>query len=318
MESMKGYQHDPALGELVLDVTKAKTRSLSRPFAVATPVHRIAAFHSGSLSALVASLPALLALRESFPSAHISSFARASHVSLLAHFRGCDEAHARPGGGLAGQAALMARLHAADYDLAVSFSPGANAMLLLWSTRAPMRAGFVPSPFEAFLTHRHKRRGLGARDALDLVAHIGAYPRGGRVADALEVPHSTFETLRAQLPFPFEQFVLAPFDSGAPRASKGGAPDWGTAVEELRHHWPVVIAAPRTGGWKDIASRDAPHGAFVFPAPDALTLLALCRAARAVVGPVGAATELALMDGRRVVRSSAADACNEALRMLGV
>lgn len=315
---MSGFQHDQALGELVLDATKAKALARSRPFALATPVLRIAAFHSGSLSALVASLPALVALRESFPGAHISCFARAAHVGLLAHFRGCDEAHARPGGGLTGQAALMARLHAADTDLAVSFSPGANVMLLLWSTRAPQRAGFVPSPFEAFLTHRQKRRGLGARDALDLVGQIGAYPRGGRVSEALEVPHETYESLRAHLPFPFEQFVLVPFDSGAPRASKNGAPDWGSALLGLRAHWPVVVAAPRAGGWKEVVAAPAPHPAFVWPAPDALTLLALCRTARAVVGQAGATTELALLDGRRVVRTTPADAETEALRTLGL
>lgn len=311
-------QQEMAAGELVLDASKSKM-ARTHAFAIATPVTRIATFHSGSLSALVASLPALLALRESFPGAHISCFARAPHVGLLAHFRACDEAHARPGGGVPGQAALMARLHAGDFDLAVSFSSGANAMLLLWSTHAPQRAGFVPSPFEAFLTHRAPQRGsLLVRGALDLVAQIGASPRGGRVADALEVPQQTYDGLRARLPFEFGEFVLAPFDFSSLRASKDGSGDWAKTLAELRAHWPVVVVAPRAGGWKEIAATDAPHGAFVWPAPDSLSLLALSRTARAVVGPGGAAIELALLDGRRVVRAAPEDAAPETLRLLGL
>jgi hypothetical protein len=314
-----GFQQEMARGELVLDAAKAKALARPHSFALATPITRIVTFHSGSLSALVASLPALLALRESFPGAHISSFARAPHVGLLAHFRACDEAHARPGGGVAGQAALMARLHASDFDLAVAFSPGANVMLLLWSTRASQRAGFVPSPFDAFLTHRVARRGpLRARDGLDLVTQIGASSRGSRVGDALEVPQETFEMLRARLPFEFGQFVLAPFDSDLPRSSKAGGAGWTATLSQMRAHWPVVIAAPRAGSWKETAATPAPHGAFVWPAPDALTLLALIRTARAVVGPGGAASELALLDGRRVVRASPEEAATEALRMLGL
>ncbi len=313
------FQQEMSSGELVLDAAKAKALARTHAFTIATPITRIATFHSGSLSALVASLPALLALRESFPGAHISSFASAPHVGLLAHFRACDEAHARPGGGVAGQAALMARLHASDFDLAVAFSPGANVMLLLWSTRASQRAGFVPSPFDAFLTHRVARRGpLRARDGLDLVAEVGALPRGSRVSDALEVPQETYDILRAKLPFEFGQFVLAPFDSDVPRLSKGGGTNWTGALTQMRAHWPIVVTAPRVGGWKETAAMPAPHGAFVWPAPDALTLLALSRTARAVVGPGGAATELAILDGRRVVRASPEEAPGETLRMLGL
>ena len=83
---------------------------LPSPVAVAAPVCRIATFHSTSLEAVVASLPALVALRESFPGARICAWARAGVVPLLENFGAVDEAHARPGGGLSSQAALMARL----------------------------------------------------------------------------------------------------------------------------------------------------------------------------------------------------------------
>lgn len=317
---MMSHQHEMALGELALDVAQAKAMARTHAFAVATPILRIATFHSGSLSQLIASLPALLALRESFPGAHISCFARAPHQSLLAHYRACDEVHVRPGGGVAGQAALMARLHAGDFDLAISFSPGANAMLLLWSTRAAQRAGFVPSSFEAFLTHRVVlREPMCARAALNLVAQVGAYPHGGRVSDALEVPQETFDILRETLPFDLEQFVLVPFDLASPRAIKDEKEgDWTPALTQMRAHWPLVVVAPRAGGWKEVVALDAPFPAHLWPAPDALTLLALARTSRAIVGPRGAATELALLDRRRVVRTSPEEALNETLRVLGL
>ncbi len=301
--------------ELVLE--RGRVREAAKVFAVETPVLRVHTFHSSSLSALVASLPALVALRESFPGARLSCFARAEHAALLQHFRAIDEATARPSGGVPRQAALMARLHAGEPDLAISFSQGANAMLLLWSTRAPRRAGFVPSHFEAFLTHRVRKRGLlSAQSGLELVESVGAFPRGGRARDFLDVPHERFEALRARLPFPFESFVLLPFD--APRRSTNERAAWGRAVSEMRASWPVVVAGGRAGEWKGALSEDAPHPLHHADAPDALELLALIRAARAVVGPPNGATDLARLDGKTTIRATPDIAYKEALLALGL
>ncbi len=301
--------------ELVMERTR--TRDMTKVFALETPVLRIHTFHSSSLSALVAALPALVALRESFPGAKISCFARAPHVGLLEHLRACDEATARPSGGVAGQAALMARLHAGEPDLAISFSQGANAMLLLWSTRAPRRVGFVPSHFEAFLTHRVPKRGLlSPLLALELVEVVGAFPRGSHAHDWLDVPHSLFQSLRARLPFDFEQFVLVPFDS-PPRSIPERAA-WTNAVLEMRASWPVVVAGARPGDWKSALQTDAAHPLHIETARDALSLLALIRTCRAVVGPTNGATDLARFDGKTTLRVLPSDAYIETLRTLGL
>ena len=301
--------------ELVME--RGRAREVARVFALETPVLRIHTFHSSSLSALVAALPALVALRESFPGAKISCFARAPHIGLLEHFRACDEAVARPPGGVAGQAALMARLHAGEPDLAISFSQGANAMLLLWSTRAPRRVGFVPSHFEAFLTHRVPKRGLlSPQLSLELVEAVGAFPRGSRTRDWLDVPHSHFQSLRARLPFDFEQFVLVPFDSQPCSPIERAA--WGKALLELRASWPVVVVGGRPSDWKSALESEAAHPLHVESATDALSLLALVRTSRAVVGPANGATDLARLDGKTNLRVLPADAQVETLRTLGL
>ena len=308
-------KHDMGAAEIVLELGRA--REMAKTFAVETPVLRINTFHSGSLSALVASLPALVALRESFPGARIACFARTPHIGLLEHFRACDEAHARPAGGVAGQAALMARLHAGEPALAISFSQGANAMLLLWSTRAPRRAGFVPSHFEAFLTHRVPKRGLlTPLLALELVETVGAHHRGARPRDWLDVPQSLLTSLRSKLPFDFEQFVLVPFDT--PLKSAAERAKWTDALLQLRESWPVVVAGGRAGEWTRALETSAPHPLFHHNTSDALALLALTRAARLVIGPANGATDLARLDAKPSLRVLPADAYTETHRTLGL
>ncbi|PQV65387.1 ADP-heptose:LPS heptosyltransferase [Abditibacterium utsteinense] len=173
-------------------VSHSRAAKLASPVVMAAPVLKIATFHSSSLGSLVASFPALVALRDSFPGARICSFVRAPLIPLLENFAGVDEAHARPGGGLSSQAALMARLHSSGYDLALSFSQGSNALLLMWATGAPIRAGFVPSHMDALLTHKIAKSGpLRPLDALELVRSIGATPRGEKAHDFLWISPET-------------------------------------------------------------------------------------------------------------------------------
>ena len=159
--------------------TATRVAKLPSPVAVSAPVCRIATFHSASLDGLVASLPALVALRESFPGARICCWARSNVLPILENFGAIDEAHARPGGGLSRQAALMARLHAGHFDIALCFSRGSNAVMLTWATGAHVRAGFVPSGFEAFLTHKIEKEGPIKRgDAREQARAGGARSRG--------------------------------------------------------------------------------------------------------------------------------------------
>ncbi|MDQ3813556.1 MAG: hypothetical protein M3347_06350, partial [Armatimonadota bacterium] len=112
------------------------------PITLVTPVRRIATFHLNGLGDLLFTLPALFALRESFPGASICSVVRPGIASLLQDSPLVDEVVLRPSGGLSGQAALMAKLHARHIDLAVTFSQSRNMILLTWATGAPVRLGF--------------------------------------------------------------------------------------------------------------------------------------------------------------------------------
>ena len=226
----------------------ARVAKLPSPVAVSAPVCRIATFHSASLEGLVASLPALVALRESFPGARICSWARSNVLPILENFGAVDEAHARPGGGLSSQAALMARLHAGHFDIALCFSRGSNAVMLTWATGAPIRAGFVPSRFEAFLTHRIEKEGLITRgDALELAREVGARSRGTSAREYLDVPDEAdaraLKLLRGDgLETPFVLVAPALPNRRAPKAETAAArAQWDGAIAQMSASWPLVI-----------------------------------------------------------------------------
>ena len=282
------------------EITAANARmaKLPSPVAVSAPVCRIATFHSDSLDGLVASLPALVALRESFPGARICSWARANVLPILENFGAIDEAHARPGGGLSSQAALMARLHAAHFDIALCFSRGSNAVMLTWATGAHIRAGFVPSGFEAFLTHKLEKDGPITRgDALELAREVGARSRG---TSAREFLNSPAEADARALKLLRGGGIETPFVLVAPNQPRRRAPkqenaaaraNWDDAIEKMSEQWPLVVT-PRPRAGRVLNARQ--H--IIVPARgkmDVLTLAALMMRARGVVADDAGALALA-------------------------
>ena len=302
----------------------ARVAKLPSPVAVAAPVCRIATFHSASLESLVASLPALVALRESFPGARICSWARANVLPLLENFGAIDEAHARPGGGLSRQAALMARLHAAHFDIALCFSRGSNAVMLTWATGATIRAGFVPSGFEALLTHRIEKEGAITRgDALELAREVGARSRGTSAREFLNLPPESDERALKLLR---GGGIETPFVLVSPHAPRRRAPkaqttatraQWDETIEQMATRWPLVIT-PRARAERALKAGSYP----VLQARgrlDVLTLAALMNRARGVVSDDMGATALADLLERPVQNAThLADAPAEALRRFGV
>lgn len=276
----------------------ARVAKLPSPVAVSAPVCRIATFHSASLEGLVASLPALVALRESFPGARICSWARAGVLPLLQNFRAVDEAHERPGGGLSRQAALMARLHAGHFDIALCFSRGSNAVMLTWATGASIRAGFVPSGFEALLTHRIEKEGAITRgDALELARAVGARSRGSGAREQLHLPAEpdarALKLLRGGgIETPFVLVAPAPDNRRAPKAQKmSQRANWDAAIEEMSAHWPLVVT-PRPRAERVLTTQTHPivgaRGKM-----DVLTLAALMSRARGLVSDDAGAIALA-------------------------
>jgi ADP-heptose:LPS heptosyltransferase len=275
-------------------VATARVKKLASPVAMATPILRIATFHSSSLGALVASLPALVALRDSFPGARICSFVRAPLLPLLHHFRAVDEAHARPGGGISSQAALMARLHGGDYDLALSFSQGSNALLLMWATGAPTRAGFVPSRMDALLTHKIAKTGpLRELEAIELVRGVGAKPRGETARDWLDLPPAALqkaENWRQNAGIGRDFLVITPEfrKRGEDKIPFRHPVETGVEaaiLRELAARFPLVLV-----GLRSSAALKREVGAASHPIldlggkTDVLTLAALCATSRGVLG----------------------------------
>lgn len=318
--------HSPEISPLRAGeiATAARVAKLPSPVAISAPVCRIATFHSDSLEGLVASLPALVALRESFPGARIYSYARAGVAPILENFGAVDEAHARPGGGLSSQAALMARLHAAHFDIALCFSRGSNAVMLCWATGAHVRAGFVPSGFEALLTHKIEKDGAITRgDALELARAVGARSRGTSAREHLNLPAEAdaraLKLLRGggiETPF----VLVAPQQPRrrAPRAETAATrTQWDAAIEQMSAQWPLVIT-PRPRAERLLKSNHYPllqmRGKM-----DVLTLAALMNRARGIASDDQGAIALADLLERPVESTrELADLPANALRRFGV
>jgi len=216
---------------------------------LATPVRRIATFHLNGLGDLLFTLPALLALRESFPGATICSVVRPGLAPLLQDSPLVDEVVLRPSGGLSQQAALMARLHARHIDVAVSFSQSRNMTLLAWSTGAPVRIGFTDAKMEALLTHRIPKEGPYTIEGnLDLVRALGAHTRQHDYCGLLHLGATHQQQADALLA---ENGVTGPFIVAACAASqKRGIKEWprehwAAALDELATRWPVVLVGMR-------------------------------------------------------------------------
>lgn len=316
-------------------ITHSRAAKLASPVVMAAPILRIATFHSASLGSLVASLPALVALRDSFPGARICSFARAPLLPILENFSGVDEAHARPGGGISSQAALMARLHGGGYDLALSFSQGSNALLLMWATGAPLRAGFVPSRMDALLTHKIVKSGpLRALDALELVRGIGATSRGERASEFLRIsPEVTARAtkLREEAGIARDFLIISTEARKNGEEKPGSAPENGAKtpvsaamIRQLSARFDLILVGVKS---KTALLREAEteigesaHKIVDFGGKtDVLTLAALCESSRGVFGIGNGVLQLGHFYEKPVAcpRESAGESVERALQIFG-
>ncbi|HEX9997093.1 MAG TPA: hypothetical protein VGB45_08120 [Abditibacterium sp.] len=306
-------------------ISSARVKKLASPVAMATPVLKIATFHSSSLGSLVASLGALVALRDSFPGARICSFARAPLLPLLRSFSAVDEANARPGGGISSQAALMARLHGGDFDLALSFSQGSNALLLMWATGAPIRAGFVPSRMDALLTHKIAKEGpLRPVCALELVRGVGASPRGENARDWLPIPFSTTQQAEKILQEGGieGQFLVVSTEIRKSEIAKTGVSVREVDAEMLRElsaRFPVVLVGLKRAKIALLAPGETPHPILDLGGQtDVLTLAALCQTARGVFGVGSGVLQLGHFFEKPTVSTSESDfPARRALQLFG-
>jgi heptosyltransferase-2 len=223
----------------------ASKTALPSTVCLSVPVRRIVTFHLNGLGDLLFTLPALAALRESFPGAHITAVVRPALAPLLQDSPYVDDLLLRPKGGLSAQATLMAKLHAQHFDLAMAFSQSRNTTLLVWSTGATVRAGFTEAKMEALLTHRVPKEGPPRIEThLELARAVGCKPHHHDYGGLLHVGAASSQRAQALLD---EARIEGPFILAACAASdKRGIKEWPVehwieSIKVLSQRWPVIM-----------------------------------------------------------------------------
>ena len=134
---------------------------------------------------VVFTTPAVRALRQRFPEAHISYLVEPAAAPVVAsnpHISEVIVAPRRTGlGGLTSELSLVRRLRSARFDAAIDFHGGPRASLLAWLSGAPVRVGYEVIGRSWMYTSRVARpRELRARHSVvnqwDLLAPFGIEP----------------------------------------------------------------------------------------------------------------------------------------------
>jgi heptosyltransferase-1 len=96
---------------------------------------------------VVFTTPAVTAIREAFPDAHITYLVEPSAAPVVEGHPGIDRVHVVPHvrgwRRIAADLALAARLRRERFDIVVDFHGGPRASLLTWATRAARRVGYA-------------------------------------------------------------------------------------------------------------------------------------------------------------------------------
>lgn len=122
--------------------------------------------------------PALRAVRQQFPGAHISYLVEPLAAPVVSSSRHIDELLVAPRAHLLSDIALGLRLRRRRYDLAIDFHGGPRASLLTWLSAAPRRIGYdVPGRGWMYTTRVARPRDIRPRHAVenqwDLLTAIG-------------------------------------------------------------------------------------------------------------------------------------------------
>ena len=145
---------------------------------------------------VVLTTPAIHALRQKFPDAHISYVVEPAAGPIVARNPHLSEVVVAPRArglrGLLGDFALGRRLRAGRFDIAIDFHGGPRASLLTWLSGAPVRIGYQIAGRGWMYTRRASRpRELRRRHSVenqwDLVALLGVRPPD-RSAFPVEMP----------------------------------------------------------------------------------------------------------------------------------
>jgi lipopolysaccharide heptosyltransferase II len=141
-------------------------------------VKKIVVFHLNQIGDLLFTLPALKALREAFPQAHITSVVRPHLAALLASGGLVDAIWSRRPGPLWLMLQWGAWLRRdLRPDLAITFSQSASMAFCAWRSGAPHRVGYLDSDLCRLLNHRVQVRGIPSpTKVLRLLRAMGLVP----------------------------------------------------------------------------------------------------------------------------------------------
>jgi predicted lipopolysaccharide heptosyltransferase III len=134
---------------------------------------------------VVFTTPAIRAIREHLPGAHLTYLVEPAAAPIVANNPHLDQVIVAPRkhglGGLRAELGLARRLRAFRYDVAIDFHGGPRASLLTRLSGAPMRIGYEVAGRSWMYTRRiHRPRELRARHSVenqwDLLAPLGIAP----------------------------------------------------------------------------------------------------------------------------------------------
>ncbi len=139
-------------------------------------VKRVLVFHLNQIGDLMFTLPALKALREAYPEAHITSVLRPHLAGLVSESGFVDEILHRPSPAMQAAVGLGLKLRESRPDMAVAFSQSATMALCARLSGARHRVGYVDSELAGFLTHRIQVRGIPCPEkVMRLVRGLGLH-----------------------------------------------------------------------------------------------------------------------------------------------
>lgn len=130
---------------------------------------------------VVFTTPAIRAIRRRFADAHLTYLVEPAAAPAVAANPHLNEVIVAPRSGLAADLALVRRLRASRFDLAIDFHGGPRASLLAWLSGAPVRIGYEVTARSWMYTRRVARpRALRPRHSVenqwDLLAALGIEP----------------------------------------------------------------------------------------------------------------------------------------------
>lgn len=167
---------------------------MSKAATMSIPVRRILTIHPNGLESLIFTLPALRALRESFPGARIGSVIPGSLQGLMEESPDVDDILARRHRGISSQTALWVKLREQHFDMAICFSTSRHATLMAFASGAAVRAGFNSARLGRLLTQQVPKELPVSVDAyLELTQALGCRICEHSYRDLLPVPPQSLQ-----------------------------------------------------------------------------------------------------------------------------